>query len=120
LSLDICTFTIDLTLHHESRYSIHILQLNDAIDMNGSDPYPTEPCPFCNIAAAYPVPECPLWESRKEDLGRCVPREDELDVERTQPSSFVVLRSKDVVAFLDILPMTRGELKTICCVRWAM
>jgi diadenosine tetraphosphate (Ap4A) HIT family hydrolase len=31
-------------------------------------------------------------------------------VDKTSPSSFVVLRSADVVAFLDILPMTRGHL----------
>lgn len=32
------------------------------------------------------------------------------DTERTSPSSFVVLRSRDVVAFLDILPMVGGTL----------
>jgi hypothetical protein len=42
-------------------------------------------------------------------LGKCVPEEDEVDVERTDPGSFVVLRSRDVVAFLDILPMVGGE-----------
>lgn len=73
-----------------------------------TDPYPADPCPFCNIAAAYPFPESPLWEGKKAELGRCVPREEELDVERTTPSSFVVLRSRDVVAFLDILPMVGG------------
>lgn len=31
------------------------------------------------------------------------------DTERTSPSSFVVLRSRDVVAFLDILPMVGGK-----------
>lgn len=39
-----------------------------------------------------------------------MPGDDEADVEKTDPSSFVVLRSRDVVAFLDILPMTRGHL----------
>jgi diadenosine tetraphosphate (Ap4A) HIT family hydrolase len=29
---------------------------------------------------------------------------------KTEPASHVVLRSRDVVAFLDILPMTRGHL----------
>jgi hypothetical protein len=37
-----------------------------------------------------------------------VPGEDEVQEGKTEPSSFVVLRSRDVVAFLDILPMTGG------------
>lgn len=74
--------------------------------------YPPDTCPFCNIASAYPFPESPLWEGEGEAaLKRCVPSEEEseLGVEKTSPSSFVVLRSRDVVAFLDILPMTGGE-----------
>ena len=42
-------------------------------------------------------------------LERCIPSEEESQHEKTSPSSFVVLRSRDVVAFLDILPMTGGE-----------
>lgn len=76
--------------------------------------YPAETCPFCNIASAFPFPgedgsATGLWTSKKEELGKCVPSEKESDPEKTDPSSFVVLRSRDVVAFLDILPMTGGE-----------
>ncbi|KAL5120296.1 hypothetical protein ACEQ8H_001854 [Pleosporales sp. CAS-2024a] len=79
--------------------------------MNEADlHYPPEKCPFCNIASAYPFPESPLWEAKKEELGRCVPDEKEADVEKTSPASFVVLRSLHVVAFLDILPMVGGHL----------
>lgn len=83
--------------------------------MNETDlQYPADTCPFCTIAAVYPFPGSEakpgLWQSKKGELGRCVPGEQEVGVERTEPSSFVVLRSKDVVAFLDILPMTAGEL----------
>lgn len=85
--------------------------------------YPTEPCPFCTIAAAFPFPvsSCPnspaLWTSSKdqESLADCVPKEDESDPDKTHPSSFVVLRSRDVVAFLDILPMTGGEFFALPC-----
>lgn len=73
--------------------------------------YPPDACPFCNIAAAFPCPEAPLWSGRDEALGRSVPSDEEADFEKTSPSSFVVLRSKDVVAFLDILPMTGGKSK---------
>jgi hypothetical protein len=81
--------------------------------MNESDlHYPPETCPFCNIAAAFPFPQSPLWNDErggKGDLSKCVPEEEEGDdTERTSPSSFVVLRSRDVVAFLDILPMVGG------------
>jgi hypothetical protein len=78
--------------------------------------YPPETCPFCTIAAAFPFPVSSsnsptLWTSSKdqESSTDCVPKEEESDPEKTNPSSFVVLRSRDVVAFLDILPMTGGK-----------
>jgi hypothetical protein len=75
--------------------------------MNETDlHYPPESCPFCGIASAYPAVEAP-WSSGKE-LEGCVP-EGSVDMERTSPASFVVLASRDVVAFLDILPMVGGE-----------
>lgn len=42
-------------------------------------------------------------------MEKSVPSEEESDPAKTSPSAFVVLRSRDVVAFLDILPMTGGE-----------
>jgi len=51
-------------------------------------------------------------EEAKEDVEawrNSIPSDDESDCDKTSPSSFVVLRSRNVVAFLDILPMTRGE-----------
>jgi hypothetical protein len=47
-----------------------------------------------------------------------VPEEKEVDVDKTAPSSFVVLRSRDVVAFLDILPMVGGEFLWWCEGGW--
>lgn len=72
--------------------------------------YPAETCPFCTIAAAYPPPsEAPqLWRDAKKELEACVPG-GEVDCGKTDPGSFVVLASRDVVAFLDILPMVGGE-----------
>jgi hypothetical protein len=79
--------------------------------------YPAETCPFCTIAAAYPYGSgsggAALWESKKDELSRSVPAEEEVEEGRTEPSSFVVLRGKGVVAFLDIAPMVRGML--FCC-----
>ncbi|RMZ68947.1 histidine triad [Pyrenophora seminiperda CCB06] len=81
--------------------------------------YPLETCPFCNIAAVFPFPspaESPpqLWTSSSTgmcaELISCIPDDEESAPEKTSPSSFVVLRSRDVVAFLDILPMTGGHL----------
>lgn len=71
--------------------------------------YPPDGCPFCTIAAAYPAKSSPLWSSKEEDLLSCVPS-GEVQPERTSPGSFVVLASRDVVAFLDILPMVGGHL----------
>ncbi|KAH9870366.1 hypothetical protein IAQ61_005840 [Plenodomus lingam] len=96
--------------------------------------YPPERCPFCDIAAAFPFPAAPpaaestagpagppasgLWQhprakqelEEEAELARSIPTEQESDCEKTSPSSFVVLRSRYVVAFLDILPMTGGHL----------
>ncbi|OSS45663.1 hypothetical protein B5807_09497 [Epicoccum nigrum] len=73
--------------------------------------YPPDACPFCGIASAYPFPSSQgLWSKKEEALGDAVPEEDECGVERTSPSSFLVMRSRDVIAFLDILPMTGGHL----------
>jgi hypothetical protein len=79
-----------------------------------ADTYPIDPCPFCTIASAYPLPTSPLWEAETQALRRCVPDEEEGKEEgkeegRTDPESFVVLKSPGVLAFLDIMPMTRGE-----------
>ena len=85
--------------------------------------YPPQTCPFCNIAAAFPFPNRAesspkLWtssssssssNSKSVELASCIPDDAESAPEKTSPSSFVVLRSRDVVAFLDILPMTGGE-----------
>lgn len=80
--------------------------------------YPPDACPFCGIAAAYPIPnhnQNGLWSKKDEGLGDAVPAEDECGVEKTSPSSFLVLRTRDVVAFLDILPMTGGEFEFLSC-----
>ncbi|KAF2731167.1 HIT-like protein [Polyplosphaeria fusca] len=73
--------------------------------------YPPDACPFCNIAAAFPAPSSsPLWTPSKQVLVDAVPSEQAADPEKTSPNSFVVLAAQDVMAFLDILPMTRGHL----------
>ncbi|KAF2089005.1 HIT-like protein [Saccharata proteae CBS 121410] len=54
--------------------------------------YP-QTCPFCNIAAAYPA---------------CVPQD--VDTSRVTPDCFLVLSAPRVLAFLDIMPMTKGHL----------
>jgi hypothetical protein len=73
--------------------------------------YPPDTCPFCTIAAAYPAPpSSPLWSPSKTSLSSCVPKEEECNPVKLSPSSFVVLSSPDVMAFLDILPMTGGHL----------
>lgn len=90
-----------------------------------TDPYPnSDPCPFCAITAANPFPSATdaastpatLWtpasSQQRACLAAAVPSEVEVAErkDRTDPASYVVLRSEDVVAFLDILPMTRGHL----------
>ncbi|KAI1857188.1 uncharacterized protein JN550_013425 [Neoarthrinium moseri] len=62
---------------------------------------PAAPCPFCNIASAYasydpsapPAADSPV-----------------LDPENVSPLSFIVLSTPTLLAFLDILPLSRGHL----------
>jgi hypothetical protein len=73
--------------------------------------YPPDACPFCNIAAAYPPSSAsPLWSPSETSLSSCIPSDTNSNPEKTTPSSFIVLSSPDVIAFLDILPMTGGHL----------
>lgn len=70
--------------------------------------YPPDACPFCGIAAAYPVKDSGLW-NKEVELQDAVLNDEECSVDKTSPSSFLVMRTRDVVAFLDILPMTGGK-----------
>ncbi|KAI0970024.1 HIT domain-containing protein [Xylaria arbuscula] len=58
-------------------------------------------CPFCNIAQTYPSfpPEQPP-----------PPSSPELDPFKLVPASFVVLSTPMLMAFLDIMPLSRGHL----------
>ena len=72
--------------------------------------YPVS-CPFCAIARTYParsgpIPLCNL-NAAQTNLD-CVPQE--VDVNAIQPSCYLVLSAPEVMAFLDIMPMTRGHL----------
>ena len=84
--------------------------------------YPADSCPFCSIAGAFPSPEehQPQQQREQQQLSAAVPDELECEPERTSPSSFVVLRSPHVLAFLDILPMTAGMSFSPCfsCFCW--
>ncbi|KAF2418741.1 HIT-like protein [Tothia fuscella] len=66
--------------------------------------YP-QSCPFCSIATAYPAAA-----ASTTDLTSAIPKDGDGDAEKVQPACFLVLSAPDVMAFLDILPMTRGHL----------
>ncbi|KAF2266846.1 HIT-like protein [Lojkania enalia] len=72
--------------------------------------YPPEACPFCNIASAFPAPSSSLRTPTYTEQAASIPTEKEADHEKVSPNAYVVLASRDVVAFLDILPMTRAHL----------
>jgi diadenosine tetraphosphate (Ap4A) HIT family hydrolase len=59
---------------------------------------PNLDCPFCTIATNFP-PRSP------KDPGA-----SEWDPERIDPPGYVILSSPDVIAFLDIAPLTRGHV----------
>merc|ERR1712000_396887 len=55
------------------------------------------PCPFCNIADIH-KPYDPAHPPAS------------IDPEKTSPSSFLLLSTPTLIAFLDILPLSRGHL----------
>jgi len=70
--------------------------------LSSTEQYPEE-CPFCKIAAAYP-----LAPSAARTPQECVP--DNVDATKIDPSCHLVLSGPDVMAFLDIMPMAPGHL----------
>jgi diadenosine tetraphosphate (Ap4A) HIT family hydrolase len=75
---------------------------------NDNDPYPVS-CPFCSIAKEYPsLSPSPSALSDAERLKAYVP--ETVDHTKLEPNSHLVLQSPEVMAFLDIMPMTRGHL----------
>ncbi|KAF2452378.1 HIT-like domain-containing protein [Lineolata rhizophorae] len=79
-----------------------------------ADPYPQSPCPFCAIASAFPSPPAASTPSpgglneNCSALHECIPENPNSDL--VQPNAHVVLAAPDVVAFLDVMPMTAGHL----------
>lgn len=71
--------------------------------MNELDFHYPQPCPFCTIASAYPT-------TSSTSFLDCVPNDENADSSRIRPNVFLVLSAPDVIAFLDILPMTLGHL----------
>ncbi|KAE8325852.1 HIT-like domain-containing protein [Aspergillus sergii] len=77
-------------------------------------------CPFCNIASTYPpiypttfTPEnnCPNSPNTKKPYTSPISLPDSSDP--TQPTAHLILSTKHVLAFLDIMPLTRGHVLVI-------
>lgn len=62
-------------------------------------PAPEDGCPFCEISASFP-PYDPLHPPTTVATHRSAPA----------PATFVVLSTPDVIAFLDIMPLSPGHL----------
>ncbi|KAI2609344.1 HIT-like protein [Hypoxylon fragiforme] len=68
---------------------------------SGVIPSPDSACPFCNIASSYaPYPPAHPPPSSSPAL----------DPSKVAPSTFIVLSTPSLVAFLDILPLSHGHL----------
>ena len=63
-------------------------------------------CAFCRIASAYPVSESSTSASRFD----AIPLEHDSDSQKISPSCFLILNTLDVMAFLDIMPITPGHV----------
>ena len=77
-------------------------------------------CPFCNIASTYPpIPPTaftpdnapPNSQNTTKPYTSLIPLPDASDP--TQPTAHLILSTKHVLAFLDIMPLTRGHVLVI-------
>src|SRR3954471_18141182 len=66
-------------------------------------------CPFCVIASAFP-PVPPSTFDFQSSASASYATSDPLHPENTFPPSYVILSTPDVIAFLDIAPLTRGHI----------
>jgi len=71
--------------------------------------YPVS-CPFCTIAEAYPPAESKNLDPQSL-IRQSVP--EEVDIDKLSPPCFLIVSATDVLAFLDIQPMTPGHILVI-------
>lgn len=64
------------------------------------------PCAFCRIASAYPASTSSTSASKCD----AIPLEDNSDSQKVSPSCFLILNTPEVMAFLDIMPITPGHM----------
>jgi diadenosine tetraphosphate (Ap4A) HIT family hydrolase len=81
----------------------------------------SDSCPFCTIARTYPynatsASSTNTVKSKDELLRNSVPIDP--DSTKIEPNTFLVLSAPDVLAFLDIMPMTPGHLLVTTRTHW--
>lgn len=71
--------------------------------------YPQE-CPFCRVSKAYPADKFAASENT-HSLSTWIPSNSDADADasRIDPNCHLVLNAPDVLAFLDIMPLTPGH-----------
>jgi len=78
--------------------------MSDSLDKVEST-YPI-PCAFCRIASTYPASTSSTSASRCD----AVPLDEDSDSQKISPSCFLILSTPEVMAFLDIMPITPGHV----------
>jgi diadenosine tetraphosphate (Ap4A) HIT family hydrolase len=75
-------------------------------------PSPSASCPFCSIAAAYPpIPPSIFHPQQKQDGAQ---ESGTIPTDTVQePHAHLVLSTPYVLAFLDIMPLTRGHVLVV-------
>ena len=71
-------------------------------------------CPFCNIASTYP-PISPLsfYPGTTTNDDRLPPVGETLGTDPSQAHAYLILSTDTVLAFLDIMPLTRGHVLVV-------
>jgi len=64
-------------------------------------------CPFCKISRAFPS-STSSTNTDADTLRSCIA--DDVDATKIDPACYLVLSAPEVLAFLDIMPMTSGHL----------
>lgn len=78
-------------------------------------PPPSPSCPFCGIASAYP----PVRPTSSAAAARALQRDANADANaEARPRAHLILSTKHVLAFLDIMPLTKGHVLLVTRGHW--
>lgn len=104
----------DITISLEPCMYIHPLLYLLPHQNKTMSTYPDPPCPFCAIASKYsPIPPSSPETTTTGTSPIPSPNTTQEPDDQNQPQTHLILSTKHVLAFLDIMPLTRGHVLVV-------